>query len=303
MRIYLKQAGFSLLELILVIVLLGVLASGAGLLITTPIQAYSDQVRRTQLVDQADMSLRQIARDIRHALPNSVRFQNIGAGWALEMVNTVGGSRYRDEAGGDYTGDEDALDFTNLDVSFNLLGLLSITAFEASHRLVVYNTASADIYADITDTITPYEGIVTPKISAAAPVFSLTLSVNSPLTSDDEHTIVMDPGFLFTRQSPGQRIFVIDGPISYVCDPSANNTRIDRYTGYDYQNPQVSTNAALSVLNGTRAGAVATQVTKCSISYQAGTGQRGGIVTLGITVSDAGESLSLLHQVHVANVP
>ena len=79
MRIYLKQAGFSLLELILVIVLLGVLASGAGLLITTPIQAYSDQVRRTQLVDQADMSLRQIARDIRHALPNSVRFQNIGA--------------------------------------------------------------------------------------------------------------------------------------------------------------------------------------------------------------------------------
>ncbi len=46
-----KQAAFTLLELITAIVLLGVLAAGAGLLITTPIDAYNDQLRRQQLVD------------------------------------------------------------------------------------------------------------------------------------------------------------------------------------------------------------------------------------------------------------
>ncbi|MBT8434588.1 MAG: prepilin-type N-terminal cleavage/methylation domain-containing protein, partial [Gammaproteobacteria bacterium] len=67
------QSGFSLVELIVVVVLLGILASGAGLLILQPIEAYDDQVRRQQLVDQGEMALRQIARDVRRALPNSVR--------------------------------------------------------------------------------------------------------------------------------------------------------------------------------------------------------------------------------------
>ncbi len=105
----LKQSGFSLLELILVIVLLGVLASGAGLLITRPIEAYNDQLRRQQLVDQGEMALRQIARDLRRALPNSVRVTPTGGGWALEMVNSVDGARYRDEVGGDYTDQGDWL--------------------------------------------------------------------------------------------------------------------------------------------------------------------------------------------------
>ena len=47
-----RQSGFSLIELIAVIVLLGILASGAGLLITQPIEAYDAQVRRQALVDQ-----------------------------------------------------------------------------------------------------------------------------------------------------------------------------------------------------------------------------------------------------------
>ena len=47
-----SQSGFSLLELIVVVVLLGILASAGGLLILQPIEAYDDQVRRQQLVDQ-----------------------------------------------------------------------------------------------------------------------------------------------------------------------------------------------------------------------------------------------------------
>ena len=138
-----RQAGFSLFELIIVIVLLGIMAGGAGLLITTPVDAYNDQVRRQLLVDQAEMALRQIARDVRRALPNSIRTTAVGAGWALEMVNTIDGARYRDETGGVFTADTDILDFTDADTEFNFLGQLNLTPpllLGANQRLVIYNT-------------------------------------------------------------------------------------------------------------------------------------------------------------------
>ena len=293
-----KQCGFSLLELILVVVLLGVLASGAGLLITKPIEAYNDQLRRQQLVDQGEMALRQIARDLRRALPNSVRVVPVGGGWALEMVNTVDGARYRDEVGGDYTDPVDWLDFSTADNSFNLLGLLPTGALASDHRLVIYNTAPSNIYVDITDTVTPNEGIVTPATT------TLALSLKTPAISDNEHSISLSTPFLFTQQSPGQRLFVIDGAISYVCNPATNS--LIRYDSYAYQNPQLTTDVALSALTGVRSGVVVNWLSACTIEYAEGTTQRGGMVSMTIALNDPavpGERISLYHQVHVVNVP
>ena len=300
MKITLKQSGFSLLELILVIVLLGVLAGGAGLLITKPIEAYSDQLRRQHLVDQGEMALRQIARDLRRALPNSVRVAPAGAGWALEMVNTVDGARYRDEVGGDYTAAADWLDFTAADDSFNLLGLLPTGALGPNHRLVIYNTAPASIYADITDIATPNEGIVT----SGGTALGLALVNPNPATNDDENRITMAPAFRFTQQSPGQRIFVIDGPVSYVCNPATNT--LTRYDNYAYQDPQLTSDVALTGLAGVQSGAVVDQLDSCTINYAAGTTQRGSLVSMTIVLNDPavpGERISLYHQVHVLNVP
>jgi MSHA biogenesis protein MshO len=298
MKVYSKQTGFSLLELILVIVLLGILASGAGLLITTPIKAYSDQLRRTQLVDMAEMSLRQIARDIRGALPNSIRIQqNMTTGvTALEMVNIVAGARYRDEVDGSadatFTEPLHTLDFLQPDTDFNFLGTLvsDVTTIPPGQRLVIYSTAPTNFYA--TASSNNNDGIVTPAKS------TLTLSQNGL-----EQHLEIDPAFQFTERSPGQRSFLIDGPVSYICDP-LGQTKMTRYTDYQFQVDQPTTNIALSDLPGVRQGDVVTQLTACSINYDVGTAQRGGIVTLNITLSDdIGESVTLLHQVHVVNVP
>jgi len=284
-RIRTKQAGFSLMELILVIVLLGIMASGAGLLITSPIDAYSDQVRRQLLVDQAEMALRQIARDVRRALPNSIRTTPIGAGWALEMVNTVDGARYRDEFGGLFTTDDDILDFTSLDTTFNFLGRLNLTVLTADHRLVIYNTAPANIYSDAAlPGANP--GIITPAAT--------TLTLSDAPAGAEEHRVTLSADFQFSQQSPGQRAFIVDGPISYICIPGSG--RITRYSGYAYMSGQ-------PMVPGGSSGPVVTQVTACSLNYTAGTAQRGGILTLELTVSDSGESVSLLHQIHVDNVP
>ena len=283
------QNGFSLVELIVVVVLLGVLASGAGLLITNPIEAYQDQVRRQQLVDQGEMALRQIARDVRRALPNSIRITAVGAGSALEMVNTVDGARYRDEFGGIYTVDPDfILDFASADTVFNLLGPLSNpAAFSANNRLVIYNT-SANIYAEAVDV--DNQGIIT----NAATTLGFA-SLNPGVNQEDQ--ITLSAPFQFTQQSPGQRAFFVDSSTSYVCDPAGN--QIQRYAGYGFRASQPTTAADF----GVAPGKVISELSSCSFSYSAGTAQRGGILTVEISISDSGETINLLHQIHVVNVP
>lgn len=293
-----RHSGFSLLELILVIVLLGVLAGASGLLITRPFEAYNDQLRRQQLVDQAEMALRQIARDVRRALPNSIRITAGAGNWALEMVNTIDGARYRDEidsAGGSFTDAADWLDFSNTDTAFNILGQFGSVTLDvplpSNQRVVIYNTGPTDIYQDVNAGID--SGIVTSS------------GTNLSITNNNgEHQINMNPAFQFTQQSPGQRLFIIDGAISYVCN-SASGT-ITRYDNYPYQTSQPGSDASLAALAGVQSGPVVTQVASsgCEINYDPGTASRGGLVSIRI-VLDGGsdESISLHHQIHVVNVP
>lgn len=282
------QTGFSLIELIVVVVLLGVLASGAGLLISSPIEAYEAQVRRQQLVDQGEMALRQIARDVRRALPNSLRITAVGAGSALEMVNTVDGARYRDQIGAPYLLATHVLDFAGPDDSFNLLGPLNNPAqVSSSDRLVIYNT-SANIYAEAVDI--DNQGIIT---NAGT---SLALGLLNPGISQ-EAQITLTPAFQFTQQSPGQRIFFVDSSISYICDPAGS--QILRYAGYGFRAAQPT----LPVDFGVPSGKVISALAGCNFNYSAGSAQRGGILSIEISISDSGESVNLLHQIHVANVP
>jgi MSHA biogenesis protein MshO len=216
-----------------------------------------------------------------------VRIAPVGAGFALEMVNIVDGARYRDEYGGAYVADPDfVLDFTAPDAVFNLLGGLSNPAdFAAGNRLVIYNT-SVNIYAEAVDV--DKQGIIT---DAATSLAFVTLNPGP----NQEDQISLSTPFEFTQQSPGQRAFLVDGAISYLCNPATSS--ILRYSGYGFDNPQqIPPGGAVS-------DTLVSRVISCNASYTAGTAQRGGILSLDITLGDSGENINLLHQVHVVNVP
>jgi MSHA biogenesis protein MshO len=71
-----SAAGMTLIELVIVITLSAICVTFMTMFVVTPINAYNAQTQRAQLVDAADSALRLLSRDLRAALPNSVRIAN-----------------------------------------------------------------------------------------------------------------------------------------------------------------------------------------------------------------------------------
>jgi MSHA biogenesis protein MshO len=262
MRRIFNHAGFSLIEMIIVIAITGIVGSMVALFLRVPLESYVAQDRRARLTDTADTALRRMARDIRLALPNSVRVN--AAGTVVEFLGTRSGGRYR--AQGDGSIGNDNLDFALADDSFDVLG--PAIEMRAGDRIAVYNLGipGADAWAG--ETLTNYTGAAgtTTSIAIAAMQFPLA--------------------------SPGNRFQVVDGPVSYVCDPAAGT--LTRFWGYD---PAVGVTAAAP------RALLATRVSACSFDYQPGVTERGGLVSMTLSLSLAGETIRLHANTQVSNQP
>ena len=106
----------------------------------------------------------------------------------------------------------------------------------------------------------------------------------------------------FAWGSPGQRIFLVDGPVSYLCDTAAQT--LTRYNGYAIATAHSARDSAPELLAaGATADVVADRVSFCSFIYTAGTAERAAILTTHVEITERGESVALLVQTHVANSP
>lgn len=283
-----RSLGFTLIELVITIVLTTIVISFMSVFISGPVQSYADSSRRAVLVDVAENSLRRVARDVRLALPNSVRITTSGSIVALEMLNTVDGVRYRDRP--PPGNPSKRLRFAAADDAFNSVGTFSgITRpfSSTNHYLAIYNVGvpGANAY-ELANVITP-PGTQIDIDSDAIP---------------NEDNVQLSPPFQFAYQSPGKRVYLIDEPITYLCDGTGGT--LTRYSGYAITSDQSNRDSDFElVAAGARSTLIANRVSACSMAYAPGTAQRAGLVSLAVDVAEAGETISLLHQIHVDNVP
>ncbi len=282
-----QTAGFTLIELVITVTVSVVVVAFVAIFISRPVAGFNDQARRARLVDAADATVSRMARDIRRALPNSVRIRTNGPIVALELLSSVDGARYRDAPPG---GPARVLDFTAAAGSFNSVGpFTQITKpfSSTSHYLAIYNVGvpGANAY-ELANVVTP----AGTQIDIAA----------DALPGEDRVTLT--PPFDFAYQSPRQRMFLIDTPVTYLCDPVTET--LTRYAGYGIALDQSTRDSDGELTAAGAASAVmADRLTNCAFSYAPGTAERAGLVSISIAVAEQGETVSLLKQIHVDNVP
>ncbi len=265
--IALREGGFTLAEAIIVIVITGILFAAVAIFLQRPVKGFFDTIRRAQLVDIADTALQRISRDVRLALPNSVRIASSGGKNYLEFLLTSGGGRYRADGPGN------VLAAGTLVTNFDVLG--PMPTFSGGESIVVFNLfsdpAATSANAYIGDNLATY------------------------FSNNGTAITLAPPGKIFPFDSPAHRFQVVQYPVTYECDPTGGVLR--RYWGYaiatSQATPPVAVNQAL----------LANNVSACAFGYAAGASQRNAVLVTSISLTLGQETVSLFKQVHVNNVP
>jgi len=280
------QGGFTLVEAILVMVITGILAGMVAVFIRGPVQNYVDSAARAELTDTGEFALRRMGRDLRAALPNSVR---LSAGNSLEFFPTKTGGRYlaaEDEATF-ASGSHPILDFTTTAATtFTVIGAMptGTQAIVGGDMIVVYNLgpgyAPADAYG---------YGTVANNVAVVA-----NNGINGNIVTMTANPYVQTP----PMASPGRRFQVVTAPVTYYCSGGT----LWRVTNYGVKATQVDQPAGT-----TAPSALARNVKSCTFDYTVLPNVHSALIGLtlvlqrGDTATDG--PVTLHHQIHIDNTP
>jgi len=185
-----KQTGFSLVELVVTIVVLAIIMAGSAAYITSSTIAYTKVAQREQLTSLGRVTIEQVSRDLRTALPNSIRVRNN----CIEFFPIKTGSVYltlpTDAASNNFT----ALSF-------------SLPAGSNIEHVIVY----------------PYDTTALYSQSNPGPIAGYASVTGSPTA-----TITLSSNYQFARQAPQRRFYLVEDPISY-CIVGTDLNRYENY--------------------------------------------------------------------------
>lgn len=283
--------GFTLVEAILVIVIIGIVAGIVAVFIRAPVIGYTESVERGSVSDEADLALRRMARDLRLALPNSVRVAADGS--AIEFLLTSTGGRYLS-----VDDDVPGLPFLDFDdpnqLSFAVIGG-TMRPIEPGNFIVVYNLGDGIVPSDAygfrnggaNTNIAQVQAVANP----AGPTPIVTLTSNAFAMQD------------VTMVSPNRRFQVVTTPVTYQCTRLRDGSLgLVRYWNYP-----ISAQPLFPPQGSPRAAVIASRVANCNNVFQYGTAatRASALVILNLSLRPRGGDgvVNLVHQVHVDNTP
>ncbi|UTA46578.1 type II secretion system GspH family protein [Simiduia sp. 21SJ11W-1] len=256
--------GFTLVELIAVLVVFAVIAALGTGFVASSFESYSQSVERTRLVNESRAVIERIARQLHMALPYSVRVSS--SGQCMEFMQITGGSNYFGNLPDTNNGAAAVATIDTAPFSLNLGGAVHV-AVGAMAPGEVYTTSTTASRATVAATV-------------GNPVTRINLAANHR----------------FIRNSINERVYVTESPERF-CVLANQMQHFSNYgliTGSvnDADPGGVGALMANDVVPGSP-----------TFVLSPATETRNSLITIAFGITRNGETLSVNHQVQLRNVP
>jgi MSHA biogenesis protein MshO len=272
-----KRAGFTLIEMVTVILILSIIVVGVSSFVIFGTRIFVESSAVDQVLSQSRFGIERMTRDIRRAVPNSMRVLTAtdGSYQCLELLPISTSTSYLDAPVFPQTAQN------------SLTAIKSVGSITAAQSVLIYPLTTTEIYNPLGTTAKRF-------------------TVQSVAESGDQLTINLSQSVRFTEASPLKRLYLADNPLSYCFINTANNVELRLYQNYGYQPnqpsptmlPTVMGDGVLMAQNITNTLAV-----NPAIILMPSTLVTNAIVHLQPVFSVNGETFNYQHQVQVMNVP
>ncbi|MEC4725451.1 type II secretion system GspH family protein [Shewanella sp. D64] len=267
--------GFTLVEMVTVIIILGILALGVSSFVVLGTRIFVESTSIEQVLGQSRFALERMTRELRNAVPNSIRLTpappNTNASYqCVEFVPIQASASYIE------------LPFVPSPASLTGTVIPPSQGLNSVHQMLVYPLKTSDIYA-------------------ATPAGTSGRLFDVKEFNQSSGLVTFDRAVRFAESSPIQRYFMINGPVSY-CFQSDGT--LWRYAGYGLETtqptPSTMSGGALMAEDITNNLALVSDqpilLTPSSLVNNA-------MLQLTPTFSVNGQVFQYQHQVQVINVP
>ena len=184
-----RVAGFTLIEVVTVIVIIGVLASGVASFTKFSTQIYNEASEREQLISSTRFAIERLTREVRNALPNSLRVSANASGsnnTCLEFMPIIDTTLYVDVA-------------ISPEIATNTIEVVDINNFLNAARLTAANVDDINELSVVVYPLNPNDGY-----AGSSKLFGVSAFNTS------NATITLDSAAQFPQDSPIQRLYVVD---------------------------------------------------------------------------------------------
>lgn len=264
------KQGFTLIELVSVIVILGIVSVGVSSFIRDSTQIFVDTTERDQLLSDSRFVIERLNRELRRAVPNSVRIGANGDDDCIEFVPIEWSSFYLDIP----VLPESGIDISVFDLTDFAGNSHEFDEDEVDYALV-YPLNDQDVY-DLNE--------------------GRRLQIDTHTDETDETTTLEVDGE-FEAHSPASRLYIVRDMVSYCVDDDAG--QILRYQ--DAIDSDIYSASAVLMAQYVANNLGDSDDTPFTLSQASPT--RNGAVTIMLRFSRNNEIVEFNNEVHIANVP